>query len=215
MAFQKREIHGRIYQVFVPAGYVPSRRWPLVVFLHGIGENGTDGVRHLDAGLPPYVRSQAAAFPAFVLAPQCKGPWKFVGEDERVVMDAVAAAEREWSIDPKRIYLTGLSQGGCSTFDLGAKYPERWAALAVICGAGRAVDAPKLKAPTWIFHGELDPAVPPSGPHQWDAKDVGGRDMAARIPGARYTEYPGADHFIWDRVYADPALWDWLFEQRR
>jgi predicted peptidase len=215
MAFQKREIQGRITQVFVPAGYSPSRSWPLIVFLNGIGENGTDGSLHLRAGLPPYVLEHAAAFPAFVLAPQCKGPWKFVGEDERVVMDAVAAAEREWSIDPKRIYLTGLSQGGCSTFDLGAKYPERWAALAVVCGAGTAADAPKIQAPTWIFHGELDPAVPPSGPHQWDAKNIGGRDMAKLIRGARYTEYPGADHFIWDRVYADPALWDWLFEQHR
>ncbi len=215
MAFLKREIHGRLYQLHIPAGYTPSRSWPLIVFLHGVGENGTDGVRHLQAGLPPYVLQTAAHFPAFVLAPQCKGPWKFVGEDERVTMDAVVDAEREWSIDPKRIYLTGLSQGGCSTFDLGSKYPERWAALAVICGAGTAADAPKIQAPTWIFHGELDPAVPPSGPHPWDAKNIGGRDMAKLIRGARYTEYPGADHFIWDRVYADPALWEWLFEQHR
>jgi predicted peptidase len=215
MAFQKREIQGRVNQVFVPAGYTPSRRWPLIVFLHGIGENGTDGVLHLRAGLPPYVLEHAAAFPAFVLAPQCKGPWKFVGEDERVVMDAVAAAEREWNIDSKRIYLTGLSQGGCSTFDLGSKYPERWAALAVVCGAGYPADAPKIQAPTWIFHGERDPAVPPSGPHQWDSMNIGGRDMAKIIRGARYTEYPGADHYIWDRVYADPALWDWIFEQHR
>ncbi|HVR83523.1 MAG TPA: hypothetical protein VMU54_04380, partial [Planctomycetota bacterium] len=99
--------------------------------------------------------------------------------------------------------------------DLGAKYPEVWAALVVICGAGDPADGPKIQAPTWIFHGELDPSVPPSGPHRWDASNVGGRDMAGLIPGAKYTEYPGADHFIWDRVYADPELWTWLFEQKR
>ena len=215
MAFQKRTIHGRNYQAFVPAEYSPKRDWPLVVFLNGVGENGTDGEIHLRAGLPPYVESKGASFPAFVIAPQCKGPWKFLGEDERVILDAIDAAKREWRIDRRRIYLTGLSQGGCSTFDLGAKYPDRWAALVVVCGAGDAADAPRIKAPIWIFHGELDPAVPPSGPHQWDPKNIGGRDMAARITHAKYTEYPGADHFIWDRVYADPALWDWLFAQHR
>ena len=65
MAFQKREIHGRVYQVHVPSGDDPSRRWPLIVFLNGIGENGTDGVLQLRAGLPPYVLEHAAAFPAF------------------------------------------------------------------------------------------------------------------------------------------------------
>jgi len=215
MAFQKRELYRRFYQVFVPQAYTPERRWPLIVFLNGVGENGIDGELQLRAGLPPYVNANEWTFPAFVIAPQCKGPWKFVGEDERVILGSILAAQREWSIDTDRLYLTGLSQGGCSTFDLGAKYPEVWAALVVICGAGDPADGPKIQAPTWIFHGELDPSVPPSGPHRWDASNVGGRDMAGLIPGAKYTEYPGADHFIWDRVYADPELWTWLFEQKR
>jgi predicted peptidase len=215
MPFQKRTILGRTYQVFVPPAYAPNRPWPLLVFLHGVGENGTDGEKHLQAGLPPYVLANEASFPAFVIAPQCKGPWKYVGEDEQVILDAVTAAQREWRVDFRRIYLTGLSQGGCSTFDLGARYPDRWAGLVVVCGAGRPSDAGRITAPLWIFHGELDPVVPPSGPHQWDASNVGGRDMARLIPRAKYTEYPEADHFIWDRVYADPALWEWLLAQKR
>ena len=215
MVFQKRTILGRTYQVFIPPTYVTSRSWPLLVFLHGVGENGTDGEKHLACGLPPYVLANEATFPAFVLAPQCQGPWKYVGEDEQVILDAVTAAQREWRIDPRRIYLTGLSQGGCSTFDLGARYPDRWAALVVVCGAGTPSDAGRIAAPLWIFHGELDPVVPPSGPHQWDKNNVGGRDMARLIARSKYTEYPDADHFIWDKVYADPALWEWLFAQKR
>ncbi len=184
-----------------------------MVFLHGVGENGTDGERHLKVGLPVHVAAHEDTFPAVAIFPQCRGPWMYVGEDERLVLDALAA---ERNIDPNRVYLTGLSQGGCSTFDLGAKYPSRWAALVVICGAGRPEDAPKLAGlPIWIFHGERDPVVPPSGPHGFDRESVGGRDMAKLLPGVRYTEFPGADHFIWDRVYADPEMWDWLLAQRR
>lgn len=215
MAFQKRTIRDRSYQVFVPPTYKTDRSWPLIVFLHGVGENGTDGAKHLNVGLPPYVLANRERFPAFVIAPQCTGKWKYVGADEDLILDAIVAAQREWRIDPKRIYLTGMSQGGCSTFDLGAKYPDRWAALVVVCGAGTPSDAGRIIAPLWIFHGELDEVVPPSGPHQWDKSNVGGRDMARLISRAEYTEYPKADHFIWDQVYADPAMWEWLLAQKR
>ena len=212
MGFQRRTVHGRAYQLFVPGSYDPLRTWPLVVFLNGVGENGTDGETQMRAGLPAHLTE---AFPALALFPQCRGPWKFVGGDEEVVLGAVLAAQQEFRIDAKRILLTGISQGGCSTFDLGAKYPDFWAALVPVCGAGYPGDAPRIKAPIWIFHGEKDPAVPPSGPNGWDAKNVGGRDMARLIPHAKYTEYPGADHFIWDRVYADSAMWEWLWAQKR
>jgi len=210
MGFLQRTVHGRVYQVSVPSSLPP--RSPLVVFLNGVGENGTDGEKQLRAGLPARLPS---GFPAVLLVPQCKGPWKFVGDDERMVLGAVEATQKEWPIDPSRIYLTGISQGGCSTFDLGARHPDLWAALVPVCGAGYVEDAPKIKAPIWIYHGEKDPALPPSGPNSWDARNVGGRDMSKLIPHAKYTEYAGADHFIWDRVYAESGLWDWLFAQRR
>lgn len=213
MGFEKLTLRGRVYQRFVPPGV---KRPPCVVFLHGVGENGTDGERHMEVGLPPYVRANAETFPAVALFPQCKGPWKYVGEDERIVLDAVADAERGLGIDPDRVYLTGLSQGGCSTLELGAKHRPRWAALVVVCGAGRPEDALRLAGlPIWIFHGERDEVIPPSGRHKFDRVTVGGRDFARFVPHARYTEFPGADHFIWDRVYADKSMWDWLFAQRR
>ncbi len=215
MPFQNRTLKGRSYQVFVPPTYAPTRPWPLVVFLHGVGENGTDGEKHLAVGLPPYILANEAAFSAFVIAPQCRGPWKYIDDDEQLILDAVTAAQREWRVDPRRIYLTGMSQGGCLTFDLGARYPDRWAGLVVVCGAGTPSDAGRITAPLQIYHGELDAVVPPSGPHPWDKSNVGGRDMARLIARSTYTEYKGADHVIWDRVYADPAMWEWLLAQKR
>lgn len=210
MGFLKRVVRGRTYQVFAPRSRGPV---PLVVFLNGVGENGTDGDRQMRVGLPAYVRAHEATFPAAAVFVQCSGPWKFVGDDERMVLDAVEVESRALGVDPARVYLTGISQGGCSTFDLGAKHPERWAGLVPVCGAGYRQDAPRIKGPIWIFHGECDPAVPPSGPNGWDKKNIGGRDMAKLIPHARYTEFPHGDHFIWDRVYGYPAMWEWLFAQ--
>lgn len=211
-AFQRREVLGRAVQVFVPSGPGP---FPCVVFLHGVGENGIDGEKHLKVGLPPYVEAHPG-FPAVVIAPQCKGPWKWLGEDEEVLLAAIDDVGSRVPLDPARLYLSGLSQGGCSTFDLGAKYPEKWAALVVVCGAGRPADAMRMRRlPIRIYHGEKDDVVPPSGGHRFDDASIGGRDMARLLPHAAYTEFPGADHAIWDRVYGDPALWDWLFAQRR
>jgi predicted peptidase len=210
MPFQRRFVDGRSFQVSVPAGAGP---FPCVVFLHGVGENGTDGEKHLKVGLPALVKE---GFPAVVIAPQCRGPWMYVGDDERYVLGALEATAAELPIDRSRIYLTGLSQGGCSAFDLGAKHPEIWAALVVVCGAGRIADALRLRrTPIRIYHGEKDAVIPPSGHHPFDSETVGGRDMSKVLPHAKYVEFAGADHFIWDRVYGDPGLWDWLFAQRR
>ena len=213
MPFQRREANGRSFQVQIPPGRGP---FPVVMYLHGVGENGVDGERHLRVGLPPYAAARAADFPAVVVAPQCAGPWKYVGADEDAVLSALEAVAAEVPVDRSRLYLTGLSQGGCSAFDLGAKYPELWAALVVVCGAGKPRDALRLRrTPVRIYHGERDDVVPPSGGHRFDGEGVGGRDMAALLPHATYIEYPGAEHAIWDRVYGDPAMWEWLFAQKR
>ena len=213
MAFEKRRVKGRVYQVFLPPGPGPH---PCVVYLHGVGENGLDGEKHLNVGLPPYVKLKAREFPAVVIAPQCGGAWKYVGADEEVLLEALEATARETKIDRSRVYLTGLSQGGCSTFELGAKYPEKWAALVVVCGAGKPRDALRLRrTPIRIYHGENDEIVPPSGGHDFDDEGVGSRDMSVLLPHATYVEFPGAGHEIWDRVYHDPAMWEWLFAQKR
>jgi predicted peptidase len=200
---------------FVPRKHPGDREWPLVVFLHGVGENGTDGRKHLAVGLPRYIADHEETFPAVALFPQCRTAWKYVGEDERRVLDGIEETRRRCRIDARRIYLTGMSQGGSSAFDLAAKHPALWAGVVPVCGAGYAEDAPRITAPLWIFHGEKDPVVPPSGPNRWDDRNLGGRDMAKLIPHAKYTEFEGADHFIWDRVYADPVMWGWLLQQER
>lgn len=214
--FHGRSAGAHPYQVFVPEVPPPAGGWPCIVFLHGVGENGTDGEKHMKVGLPNHVRAHADTFPAVLVCPQNPGPWKFRDEREKLVLDALARTREELPVDPDRVYLTGMSQGGCSTFDLGASHPETWAALVVVCGAGRPEDASKLEGiPLWIFHGRRDPLIRPSGKHKFDKESVGGRDMHERIEGSRYTEYPRAGHAIWDRVYGDAKLWAWLFAQKR
>ena len=213
--FHQRTVGEYSFQVFVPKGYTSGKSWPCIVFLHGVGENGTDGRKHMKIGLPKHVRENADTFPAIVVCPQNPGPWKFKDEREEMVLDALAQVQEEFNIDEKRLYLTGLSQGGCSTFDIGAKTPGRWAALVVVCGAGKPEDAPKLEeVPIWIFHGGKDWSIPPSGSHKFDKVSIGGRDMHERIRGSKYTEYPRDGHYIWDKAYGDAKLWKWLFAQK-
>src|SRR5688572_23567781 len=102
MPFERRFLDGRAFQVFVPPGEGP---FPCVVYLHGVGENGTDGEKHLAVGLPPYVVSRATDFPAVVIAPQCRGPWMYVGDDEKLVLGALEATSGEVAIDAARVYL--------------------------------------------------------------------------------------------------------------
>lgn len=220
----------RAYQVFVPAARALGGKLPIILFLHGSGERGSDNRIQLDAGLGPYVRKHAADFPAIVVFPQVEENGEWIGANVDMALAALDAASREFDGDPQRTYLTGLSMGGYGTWETALKAPTRFAALVPICGAilppsderklyvtgvANAADpyatlAGKLhEVPVWIFHGAKDDAVSPAD----DRKIF----IAFKAVGAdvQYTEFPDAGHNSWDATYHHDAMWNWLFSQRR
>lgn len=216
------------YQVYVPAAYTPDTAWPLVVFLHGAGERGDDGEAHARVGIGAAIEKNPERFPAIVLMPQC--PKETVWNTSHDVLDAQLAATRaEYSIDDRRIYLTGLSMGGYGTWLWGAIKTDVFAALIPICGGGDPDDiqrllkvgggnpygsmASRLRAlatvPIWAFHGGADGVVPPEHSRSMVAA------IQARGGNIQYTEYEGMGHNSWDATYQNPDVIAWLLEQRK
>jgi len=195
-----------LYAEYLPRGYDATRPWPLIVFLNGAGECGTDGQRQLTQGLMPAILNKPDEWPFVVLFPQ-KPDQKSKWEDHApFVLAAIDRATREHAIDASRVYLTGLSQGGHGTWAIGSMFPERFAALAPVCGYGRPeVIAPRLAGmPIWAFHGTIDKIVLPEQSENLVA--------AAKSAGAiaTLTLYPGVDHNSWDKAYRDENLGRWF-----
>jgi predicted peptidase len=218
------------YQVYVPAGYSTSNeRWPVILFLHGAGERGSDGLFQTQVGIASHIRRAPASYPAIVIFPQVPADSLWIGMPADMAIIALDQTVAEFRTDPDRVYLTGMSMGGHGTWNLAYKYPTRFAAIAPICGflthrlvpAARAIVPPDSgdafvalarrigKLPTWIFHGEADPVVPVEGSRQAFAalKAAGGN--------VRYTELLGVDHNAWDPTYGSQQFREWLFAQRR
>ena len=185
----------------------PERRYPLVVYLHGAGERGADlsVLKHDGPRAQEWLTDDQ---PFIMVSPQC--PANDWWEPAAVIglVDKICA---EMRVDADRIYLTGVSMGGFGTCDAAASYPERFAALAPICGFGSAEDTAWYKdVPLWAFHGDADAIVTPDVTRKGIArlKELGGKNI-------RYTEYPGEGHGIAKMVYADRDFWAWLLEQCR
>lgn len=226
------EAEGRTYryQVFVPARRDPAGT-PVVLFLHGSGERGSDGVKQTQAGLGPYLRRHAADFPAIVVLPQVPEGEEWSGANVRMALAALDAASAEFGGDRVRTYLTGMSMGGYGTWETALLAPGRFAALVPVCGGVRVphADRPTLRVsevadlpdpyaalasriggtPVWMFHGALDDVVPAQ-----DDRSLYRAFQAAGATDVRYTEYPDGNHNAWDATYADPAMWEWLFSRR-
>lgn len=222
---------GRRYQVFVPSRDAGGRHPPVVLFLHGSGERGSDGDKPTRSGLGPYVRAHADGFPAIVVFPQVPDGEEWTGDSVAMAFAALDAATAEFGGDRARTYLTGMSMGGYGTWELALAEPGRFAALVPVCGAVRApASRPTMRVtqvaaeldpfvavatrlrevPTWIFHGTDDDVVPPA-----EARLLAAALQAAGAGDARYTEFPGVGHNSWDATYAHQPMWDWLFAQRR
>jgi predicted peptidase len=199
------------YVVFVPHGYDGKKKYPVILFLHGSGETGTDGQKQVKVGLGPAVKKRDKSFEFIAIFPQShKRNWRAGSEDGMRALAILDEVEKDYQVDAKRVYLTGLSMGGYGTWSLAAAHPERWAAIVPVCGGGNAKDAEKIKdIPCWCFHGDADKAV----------KVELSRTMIQALKDAgaqpRYDEYPGVGHNSWDRAYATPELFEWLLQQKR
>jgi predicted peptidase len=225
----------RLRSVTHPAGYSyllslpPGRdagaagRWPLLLFLHGIGERGTDVWHVALQGLPKLLHGQpgltaaeqeigrevAAQF--IVVAPQCPPDEVW---DSTALLALLDEVDREFQPDPARIYVTGLSLGGYGTWRLGLRQPGRFAAIAPICGGGSIADittalrtdpAALQRLPVWAFHGAKDRVVPP-GESERMVKAL----QAAGLAEVKFTLYPEAEHDSWSATYANRELYAWL-----
>lgn len=122
------------YQVYVPATFTPDRRWPVILFLHGAGESGTDGLLPTEVGIGSAIRRHADRFPALVVFPQARPKnegWR--GDTAAAALRVLDRTVAEFRGDPHRLYLTGLSMGGSGTLRVAAEYPGRFAALVPVC----------------------------------------------------------------------------------
>jgi predicted peptidase len=197
------------YVLFVPADYKGDKEYPVILFLHGAGEKGSDGKKQARGGLAPAIRRDKS-FPFIAIFPQAENTWRAGSADAKRALAILDQVMKEYKTDPKRVYLTGLSMGGFGTWSIAAATPERWAAIVPICGGGSPATAEKIKdIPCWCFHGDADPTV----------KVESSRAMieALKKAGAepKYTEYPGVGHNSWDKAYATKELYDWLLMQKR
>ncbi len=208
------------YLLFLPKGYEAaknpqSRRWPLILFLHGAGERGTDIWKVAVHGPPKNVATHPD-FPFIVVSPQCPDGQIWSKETLLALLDEVI---EKYAVDKQRVYLTGLSMGGYGTWDLGLSGPERFAAMAPICGGGELITlllssgqkSTALKSlGIWAFHGAKDPVVP-----LHESERMIDFVKKAGASEARLTVYPEATHDAWTETYNNPELYEWFLKHRR
>lgn len=194
------------YLLYVPE-QTEEERLPLVLFLHGGGEGGTDIEKVKKHGLPKLI-SEGESFPFIVVSPQNPSETQFW--DDQKLISLLVEVQAELLVDPSRIYLTGLSRGGYGAWRLAIQNADRFAALVPICGGGQVLYAKKLKdVPTWVFHGAKDPVIPLSESQRMvDALRNSGGNV-------KLTIYPDAKHDAWTETYSNPELYKWMMNQRR
>jgi predicted peptidase len=223
--FRAREYR---YQLFRPRREMPEGGWPLILFLHGAGERGRDGLLPTQVGLGATIRRCAARFPCLVLFPQVGVGSHWNRPDMAdLAMACLEETRQEERINPERLYLTGLSMGGAGVWYLGARYPGVFAALVPVCGGvgfpaascGDPQSAENMAlynerarvigaTPTWVFHGAEDPIVPV----EFSRRMV--RSLETMGHPVRCTEYSPCGHDAWELAYEQDEVWRWLFTQR-
>lgn len=197
------------YLQYLPEGYGkdPTKKWPMILFLHGAGERGEQVEMVKQHGIARVVEERGLPF--VTISPQC--PENHWWSDFLPVLDdLVTGAFETLNVDPRRVYLTGLSMGGFGTWHMAVEYPERFAAIAPICGGGSWMYGfPERVStithiPTWAFHGAKDDVVPLEASKQLvqTLEKCGGK--------VRFTIYPDAGHDSWTETYKNPTLYDWF-----
>ena len=218
------------YRLLRPEVEQEGEKYPLILFLHGSGERGSDNEKQLFHGsqmwLNPVNREN---YPAFVLVPQCpeSGYWAYTDrpssfEPDKMPFDVplspVFCTLKELidtylampQVDKKRVYVIGLSMGAMGTYDLAIRYPEIFAAAIPICGTVNPTRLSAAKDVKFrIFHGDADTVVPVSGSRQaYKALKAAGADI-------EYIEFPGVTHGSWNPAFTQPDFMSWLFSQKK
>lgn len=216
---QRTQVLDADYLLYLPDGYGSDRakRWPLILFLHGAGERGSDIWKVAVHG-PPKI-DVANKLPFIIVSPQCPDG-KMWNDD--LVLALLGQIESTYAVDTHRVYLTGLSMGGYGTWSLGMKHPERFAAIAPIAGGGELLpiilaqdfdhaQLEKMKSMgIWAFHGAKDPTVPTDeSVRMVDALQKAG------CTDVKLTVYPEAFHDSWTQTYANPELYSWFLKHSR
>src|SRR5271156_410785 len=209
------------YRLFVPADYDATKKYPIVLWLHGAAGHGSDNFSQLSGGNFAGSHFWTTAenqrkYHAFVLAPQVdatKG-WARPHTNTppvaiRLALEILDTIEKQYSIDRAREYVVGQSMGGEGAWAALSIAPQRFAAAIALCGYGDAYMIPHVvKVPVWIFQGEEDPLVPVTRAREWVAEL---RKAGGAPP---YTEYPSIGHNVWDVAFSEPGLAAWLFSHR-
>lgn len=221
------------YRILFPKNYDRTKKYPLILFLHGAGERGKDNLKQLTHGsllfLADTIREK---YPAIVIFPQCRenGYWGSVNVNrtttpltltfdyDNAITPALEAATalvketmRTQAVDHSRVYVIGLSMGGMGTFEIVHRNPKLFAAALPICGGGDTLRYTRRarQTPFWIFHGDQDNVVPVSLSRSMVDKL---RSLRYRV---QYSEYTGVNHNSWDKAFAEPDLLRWMFSNKR
>jgi predicted peptidase len=202
-----REIQVQMgYLLYLPPEYESKDAWPVLFFLHGIGERGTD-LNLVKRHGPPKLIEQGRDFPFIVVSPQCPRDQWWQPVELNALLDEIIEQHK---VDEDRVYVTGLSMGGFGTWSWVAHAPRRLAAIAPICGGGEPFRTRDFRhVPAWVFHGAQDQAVPLRRSEEMveALKRNGGQ--------VKFTVYPEAGHDAWTETYDNDELYAWLLEQRR
>jgi predicted peptidase len=214
------------YQVFTPTNSTAGTRYPLLIFLHGAGDLGDDNLQQLSAFPREFISAgNQAQHPCYAIAPQCptNDSWSSFPEyptnahasklptaATRIAKELIEELVADCNIDRSRIYVTGLSLGGESTFDIVSRRADLFAAAVPVCGIADVDRAASMKTvPFWIFHGEDDEI----NPARYSREIVQALKALGATP--KYTEYQGEGPGIWNRAYTEPGLIPWIFQQHR
>jgi predicted peptidase len=215
------------YLLFTPKDYKSDgKKWPLMLFLHGLGECSNDDLSRVKIHGPAHLVDSRADFPFVLVTPQAPPPAGYKEGVAYTSKQIIALAGPTWkakeliqlvdhviaklNIDREQVYVTGLSMGGFGTWRLVAAYPDRFAAAVPICGGGEpeTMAAALSRVPIWAFHGAKDAVVP----IEYSRKMV---DAVKRAGGdVKLTEYPDVQHDSWKATYDNPAVYEWLLAHR-
>jgi predicted esterase len=196
------------YLLYLPDEYNSSTdvKWPLILFLHGAGERG-DSLDLVKRHGPPKLVDEGQDFNFIIVSPQCPARQWWSADILVHLLDEVILKYR---IDEDRIYLTGLSMGGFGTWELASKYPQRFAAIAPICGGGDPVLAWNMRhIPVWVFHGAKDNVVSVT------LSEAMVESLKKFNDQVKFTVYPEATHDSWTETYNNPELYNWFLQHSK